>query len=117
MSDKATDTRPKAHRLDLLSNATDSLNEGLEKYVIALGGNEKALTFCILHLVHFVELYFKYCIAQRHKLLVFKKPSGSIKDALTIDVYEALQILKNDGVKIDPALEQDIKWLKRLRND
>jgi hypothetical protein len=115
MSDETTDTRPKVHRLDLLSNATDSLNEGLAKYVIA-DGNEKALKFCILHLVHFVELYFKYCVAQRHWLLVFKKPSGSMKDALTIDVYEALQILKNDGVKIDPALEQDIQWLKRLRN-
>jgi hypothetical protein len=50
-------------------------------------------------------------------LLIYIYPHKPAKDANTISLIQALQILKNDGVEITNEFEVDIKWLKDLRNN
>ncbi len=105
--------------LDLLENSIDSLNEALVKYQDGKDGNEKAYKFCVQHLSHFLELIFKHYVTLSHPLLIYKNPfAKSIgHESQTIGLNEALNFLKNEGHDICKKFEQDIIWLKKLRNN
>jgi hypothetical protein len=105
--------------LDLLENAIDSLNEALTKYQNGKAGDEKAYKFCVQHLSHFLELILKYYVTQSHSLLIYKNPfAKSIhEESHTIGLHDAINFLKNEGHSISKKFEEDIKWLKKLRNN
>lgn len=105
-------------KLDILENATDSLNEALSKYEQGKAGNAKSYKFCIQHLSHFLELIFKYYVTQSHHLLIYKNPFAPTinEESQTIGLHEAINFLKNEGCEISEKFEKDIKWFKKLRN-
>jgi len=106
------------HRLDLLGNAVDSLNEGLRRYTEAQGQSPRAYKFAVLHVAHFAELLFKHVVASEHKLLIYKRPdSRALASESTIGLWDAIQILRNAGYTFDETLLKDLEWLKRLRNE
>lgn len=106
-------------KLDLLENAIDSLNEALSKYQEGKAGNEKAFKFCVQHLSHFLELILKYYVAKSHPLLIYKNPYAKNinQESQTIGLFEAINFLKNEGLEITDKFEQDLTWLKKLRNN
>jgi len=106
-------------KLDLLDNAIDSLNEALSKYQDGKAGNEKAYKFCVQHLSHFLELILKYYVTKSHPLLIYKNPFAKniTHEAQTIGLFEAINFLKNEGLEIPDKFEQDLTWLKKLRNN
>lgn len=106
-------------KLDLLNNATDSLNEALSKYQDGKAGNEKAYKFCVQHLSHFLELILKYYVTKSHPLLIYKNPYAKNlnEESPTIGLFEAINFLKNEGLEISDKFEQDLIWLKKLRNN
>ena len=107
------------HELDLLDNALDSLAEALVKYKEGREDqNPKAYKFAVLHMSHFVELIFKYHLAEKHPLLIYTNPfAPKVDKNKTIGLWEAVNFINNE--KSD-ALSQDFKtdleWLKKLRN-
>jgi len=103
----------------LLENAIDSLNEALNKYTQGKNGDTKAYKFCIQHLSHFLELILKYYVTRSHPLLIYKNPYAKNIDAesQTIGLYEAVNFLKNEGREVSERFEEDLKWLKKLRNN
>ena len=104
-------------KLNLFENAIDSLNEALQKYEEAKDGNKNAYKFCVQHLSHFLELLLKFQVSRAHELLLFGKPFQKItKESSTINMWEAIQFLENDGKKISTQFKTDLKWLKSLRN-
>lgn len=108
------------HKLDLLENATDSLNEGLRQYLIGAGGYQRAYKFAVLHFAQALELLFKYQVSLAHPLLIYRDPfSDKVKKgtASTIGLWDAVQFLNNDGKPISADLKKDLEWLKKLRND
>jgi len=104
---------------DLLENAIDSLNEALNKYTQGKGGDAKAYKFCVQHLSHFFELLLKYYVTRSHPLLIYKNPYAKTIDAesQTIGLHEAINFLKNEGREISAKFEEDLRWLKKLRNN
>ena len=106
-------------KLDLLDNAIDSLNEALTKYQEGKSGNEKAFKFCVQHLSHFLELILKYYVTKSHPLLIYKNPYAKTfnQESQTIGLFEAINFLKNEGLEITEKFEQDLSWLKKLRNN
>ncbi|OCH17758.1 hypothetical protein A6E05_13645 [Aliivibrio sp. 1S165] len=106
------------HRLDLLENAIDSLKEALEKYQ---DGERKGLSsykFAILHFSHFFELLFKHYVTKSHPLLIYKNPfSRKIDKENTIGLWDAVQFLRNEGMEISKDFNNDLVWIKKLRND
>jgi hypothetical protein len=106
------------HKLDLQANALDSLNEGLRKYSEAEAGTVGAYKFAVLHFAHFMELYLKAGVAKEHSLLIYVKPaSQKLEGALTVGLWDAVNILRNAGHILDPHLLADLDWLKKLRNN
>lgn len=107
------------HELDLLENAIDSLAEALAKFEEGDAGETKAFKFSVLHMAHFVELVFKYHIASKHPLLIFKEPFAAKLDRnKTITLWEAINFINNEAANtVSPALKKDLEWLKRLRNE
>jgi hypothetical protein len=106
------------HKLDLLENAIDSLREALSKYEEGEIKGPSAYKFAVLHFSHFFELLFKHHVAQSHPLLIYKNPfSKKIEKENTIGLWEAVQFLKNEGVDISPDFDNDLAWIKKLRND
>lgn len=107
------------HQLDLLDNALDSLAEALAKFEEGDDGNAKAYKFSVLHMAHFIELVFKYHIAQKHPLLIFKEPfSQKLDKNKTITLWEAINFINNEAAgAVSAALRADLEWLKRLRNE
>lgn len=105
------------HELGLLENAIDSLREALKKYEEGSTTNISAYKFSILHFSHFFELLFKYYVTQAHPLLIYKNPfSKNIEKENTIGLWEAVQFLKNEGKEIDKDFNNDLEWIKQLRN-
>ncbi|MEG4315283.1 hypothetical protein U8L64_09765 [Pseudomonas sp. FIP_A4] len=105
-------------KLDLLSNAIDSLREALEKYEQGSEQKIRAYKFSVLHLSHFLELLFKYHVSQSHPLLIYKNPfSKNIAKENTITLWDAIQFLKNEGAEFSVDFNKDLEWLKALRND
>lgn len=106
------------YELDLLENATDSLNEALLKYEEGEAGEDKAYKFCILHFSHFLELLFKYYVYKAHPLLIYKNPFAKNlnEDSFTIGLPEAIQFLKNEGKEITNEFSKDLDWVKKIRN-
>lgn len=104
--------------LDLLENAFDSLNEALNKYMLGKNGDAKAYKFCVQHLSHFFELLLKYYVTRSHPLLIYKNPYAITIDSksLTIGLHEAINFLNNEGRIISAKFQEDLKWLKKLRN-
>jgi DNA-directed RNA polymerase subunit RPC12/RpoP/exonuclease VII small subunit len=104
--------------LDLLQNALDSLDEALAKYKQGQSGDEKAYKFCVQHVSHFFELLLKYYVTKAHRLLVYKNPFAKKIDdeSQTIGLHDAINFLKNEGHELTPQFEEDLKWLKTLRN-
>ncbi|MGD1473691.1 hypothetical protein ACP6H4_26250 [Vibrio harveyi] len=45
------------HKLDLLDNAVDSLEEALVKFEEGEAGETKAYKFAVLHMAHFLDFY------------------------------------------------------------
>ena len=108
------------HKLTLLANAVDSLNEALKKYQEGVAGETKSFKFCILHLAHFFELILKHYVALSHPLLIYTKPfTKDLKkgEAHTITLEDAMNFLKNEGNVVSADFEKDLLWLKKLRND
>ncbi|ALV07315.1 hypothetical protein [Roseateles depolymerans] len=109
------------HKLDLLENAMDSLQEALKKFEEGDGGDQKAYKFCVLHMAHFIELIFKHHITQKHPLLIYPNPFAAKIDPLTaktIGLWDAVNFINNeekDAVAGD--FKKDLEWLKKLRND
>ena len=110
-----------SHKLDLLDNAMDSLEEALKKFEEGDEGDQKAYKFCVLHMAHFIELIFKHHITEKHPLLIYTNPFvENLKPATakTIGLWEAVNFINNeekDAVAGD--FKKDLDWLKRLRND
>lgn len=104
--------------LDLLENAMDSLNEALKKYQQGKDGDPKAFKFCIQHISHFFELILKYYVTQSHPLLIYKNPFAKVinSDSQTINLHDAINFLKNEGHEFSKDFEEDLNWLKKLRN-
>ena len=99
------------HKLDLLGNAVDSLNQGLKLYIEGRDGTVGAYKFAVLHLSHYLELLFKHAVAEEHRLLIYKKPdSKSLSTEATIGLWGALNILRNVGHSFDEQLLKDLKW-------
>ncbi|MDL5036303.1 hypothetical protein QRD40_08050 [Comamonas sp. Y6] len=110
-----------SHKLDLLGNAMDSLEEALKKFQEGDEGDHKAYKFCVLHMAHFIELIFKHHITEKHPLLIYANPFAAKIDpatAKTIGLWEAVNFINNeekDAVAGD--FRKDLEWLKKLRND
>lgn len=110
-----------SHKLDLLDNAMDSLEEALKKFQEGDEGDHKAYKFCVLHMAHFIELIFKHHITEKHPLLIYANPFAPKIDpatAKTIGLWEAVNFINNeekDAVAGD--FRKDLEWLKKLRND
>ena len=105
------------HELDLLENAIDSLKEALSKYEDGSEYNISAYKFSILHFAHFFELLFKYYVTESHPLLIYRNPfSKKIEKESTIGLWEAIQFLRNEGKEIDKDFNNDLEWIKKLRN-
>jgi hypothetical protein len=103
--------------LNLLQNATDSLNEALSKYQQGENGDPKAFKFAIGHLNHFIELIFKHHIQEIHPLLIYKNPfAHRIEKDKTIGFWEALNFINNESDCISQEFREDLKWIKGLRN-
>ncbi len=102
------------HKLDLLENAIDSLNEALAKYKQAKAGDVKTYKFCVLHLSHFLELVLKHYVTLAHPLLIYKNPFAKKFDgeSLTIGVQEAINFLLNEGRDLPDDFLSDLYWLK-----
>ncbi len=107
------------HELDLFENAIDSLAEALAKFEAGDGGEPKAYKFAVLHMAHFVELIFKYHIASKHPLLIYKEPfSAKVDRNKTITLWDAINFINNEATgTVSPALKKDLEWLKYLRNE
>lgn len=110
-----------SHKLDLLDNAIDSLEEALKKFEEGDGGDQKAYKFCVLHMAHFIELIFKHHITEKHPLLIYVNPFAPILDvskAKTIGLWEAVNFINNeDKNAVAGDFKKDLEWLKRLRNE
>ena len=106
------------HQLDLLENALDSLAEALSKFEAGDAGEPKAYKFAVLHMAHFIELVFKYHIAQKHPLLIYKDPLAQKLDKnKTITLWEAINFINNEAEDtVSAEFRVDLEWLKRLRN-
>lgn len=107
------------HKLDLLDNAIDSLNEALAKYEQGKAGDVKAYKFCVLHLSHFLELVLKHYVTLAHPLLIYKNPFAKKIDedeSLTIGIQEAIHFLNNEGRDLPDGFLKDLDWMKKLRN-
>jgi hypothetical protein len=106
------------HDLDLLENAIDSLNEALAKYQQGKAGDPKAYKFCVLHLVHFIELVLKHYVALSHPLLIYKNPFSKEfgDDSQTIGLQDSINFLRNEGKEPPKDFLDDLLWLKKLRN-
>jgi hypothetical protein len=106
------------HKLDLLENAIDSLNEALAKYEQAKAGDVKAYKFCVLHLSHFLELVLKLYVTLAHPHLIYKNPFAKQFDgeSQTIGLQEAINFLRNEGRDLPDDFLSDLDWLKKLRN-
>lgn len=85
------------HELDLLDNALDSLAEALVKYKEGREDqNPKAYKFAVLHMSHFVELIFKYHLAEKHPLLIYTNPfAPKVDKNKTIGLWEAVNFINN----------------------
>lgn len=107
------------HELDLLENALDSLAEALAKFEQGDSGESKAYKFAVLHMAHFIELVFKYHIAQKHALLIYKEPFAQKLDKnKTITLWEAVNFINNETADtVSKDFRADLEWLKRLRNE
>lgn len=109
------------HKLDLLENAMDSLEEALKKFEEGDAGDQKAYKFCVLHMAHFIELIFKHHITEKHPLLIYANPFAPKIDASTaktIGLWEAVNFINNeDKDAVAGDFRKDLEWLKRLRND
>jgi hypothetical protein len=110
-----------SHKLDLLDNAMDSLEEALKKFEEGDEGDQKAYKFCVLHMAHFIELIFKHHITEKHPLLIYANPFVEhLKPATakTIGLWEAVNFINNeDKDAVSGDFKKDLDWLKRLRND
>lgn len=107
------------HQLDLLENALDSLAEALCKYEEGESGEHKAYKFAVLHMAHFVELIFKYHVAEKHPLLIYKDPfSQKLDRTKTITLWDAVNFINNESADtLNKSFRADLEWLKRLRNE
>ena len=107
-------------KLDLFDNAIDSLNEALAKYEKgkSMKGADKAYKFCVQHLSHFFELILKFYVTKSHPLFIYKNPFAKKinEESQTIGLFEAINFLKNEGHDFTPKFENDLRWLKKLRN-
>ena len=101
----------------LLDNAISSLEEGIKKFLEGKEADEKAFKFSVLHIAHFIELFFKYYVWKQHPLLVYSNQHKPINDdSNTVTTDQAIQILKNCGIHLEKNIESDIEGLKLIRN-
>jgi DNA-directed RNA polymerase subunit RPC12/RpoP len=107
------------HGLELFDNALDSLAEALSKFEEGDEGDYKSYKFAVLHMAHFIELIFKYHIASKHPLLIYKDPFAKKLDKnKTITLWEAVNFINNEAPDtVSSGFHSDLEWLKRLRND
>lgn len=108
------------HELDLLDNALDSLAEALVKYKEGREDqNPKAYKFAVLHMSHFVELIFKYHLAEKHPLLIYTNPfAPKVDKNKTIGLWEAVNFINNEkSDALSKDFKTDLEWLKKLRNE
>lgn len=106
-----------SHKLNLLENAIDSLEESIEYYNSAVD-NESQYKFTVLLFHHFVELIFKYFVSNENPLLCFVKPATQnvYSTGKTITLNDVIQILKNANFDIDKNITFQIKHLTNIRN-
>jgi len=108
------------HKLGLFENAIDSLNEALRQYSQGNIDRPQTYKFAILLFAQSIELLFKYQVSKHHPLFVYKNPFSKkllSGEENTINLWDAIQFLKNTGQQIDSNIIRDIKWIKKLRND
>src|SRR5687768_8020997 len=100
------------HEFDLFDNAIDSLAEALSKYEEGTNGDPKAYKFAVLHMSHFVELIFKYHLAQKHPLLIYKDPfSRNVDKTRTITLWEAVNFIENESADtLTTGFRTDLEW-------
>ena len=92
-------------KFNLLDNAISSLEEGVKKFSEGIEEDDGAFKFSILHVAHFIELICKYYVYKQHPLLIYSKPHKPISDdSLTITTDQAIQVLKNSGIKFKKIL-------------
>lgn len=105
------------HRLELTTNAIDSLEESIRYYQIAVKDKTK-YKFCIILYFHFIELMLKSCVEYLNPLLCYAKPfSNKIDNEKTINCGQTISILRNSDIQFDKSLEEDIRKIAKIRND
>ena len=105
------------HKLALLDNAVDSLNEALDKYKLgAHEGKSEQLKFAVLHMAHFVELLLKKRLSDIHPLLIYERPfEAKLRTNRTVSVSKAINFLRHAD-ELEDEFHDDLKWLTELRN-
>lgn len=102
------------HRLSLLENAYDSLNESMLK-VEATSREPRQWKFAVLHVVHAVELMLKERLRREHRLFLYENID---KQAKTVSLEGALTRLGSIDVAIPEseltAIRTAIKWRNQI---
>ena len=103
------------HKLSLLDNALDSLNESLQLFQIAESEGIRRYKFAILNFCHFTEILFKYFVSKEiPNSLIYTTKKGEKK---TISFWKAVELLEKRDLGITEGLKRDLEWIKNLRND
>lgn len=103
------------HKLTLLDNAVDSLNESLWLVKSAESHGIRRYKFAILNFCHFTELLFKHFAAELEpSKIIYKTKKG---DEKSITLWQALEILEDNGQQIDDDLKDQLEWIRKVRND
>lgn len=98
-------------KLDIKSNAVDSLNESLNKYNLAIKGERKAYKFAVLHLTHAIELTLKMYLQTLNECLVFTKCFRAVKTKAAenkIDLLSAFHQLEEESFDFNALIDKDI---------
>jgi hypothetical protein len=107
--------------LNLLINAIDSLEQGLESYSLALNGKERAYKHAVLNFAMYIELSFKYFISSVHTALIFEEAFTEKKLRKTISLSKATSVLKHleffEDLEDKKIFSKDIDWLRKKCNE
>lgn len=70
--------RAEKFKLELLENALDSLDEGIERFL--LNRRPSDLKYSVLHIAQAVELFLKARLVREHPLLIYVNPAKAGDD-------------------------------------
>jgi len=103
--------KPEVFSLPLEANALDSLATAIEYYFD--GKKPTAWKYAIMLAGHAVELFLKLALARKDPSLIYEDKHGG----WTVNYAMAIERLAEVGVELSDQERQDIKALRRSRND